>query len=318
MMIVNSFDLWQKDVFFSAAEEVQKSADIMESAYRLWIREKKDEICKELQAALGTAKWQLEEFEKAVRLSYRQCRNDSTLTRHKQFVTAIENQISRVEASLKEVYSEKGKEPLRWVHLNEEERDDLAMFLSGSSQRSFSSESSSIESNGGAEVSAKEVRGYGNRSECVIDVEERVKPGNADGRIRQAEKTFGTRRTWSSPNFDSLRIIVPGDDDNEVEQEEKEKLVAQIEATPKVKGTKTVLWMQRLPDHNQLFDRTGCFQNPMIRLPFAHPIKLTVSLILMVFLLCESLHFAYTDFDLEQVAKEYLIVSVFKPMQYHS
>lgn len=31
----------------------------MESAYRLWIREKKDEICKELQAALGTAKWQV-------------------------------------------------------------------------------------------------------------------------------------------------------------------------------------------------------------------------------------------------------------------
>ena len=86
MMVVNSFDLWQKDVFFSAAEEVQKSADMyvyvlcyygvrlsfaykqliliftlfrMESAYRLWIREKKDDIFKELQAALGTAKWQV-------------------------------------------------------------------------------------------------------------------------------------------------------------------------------------------------------------------------------------------------------------------
>ncbi|KFK40268.1 hypothetical protein AALP_AA3G352600 [Arabis alpina] len=286
MMVVNSFDLWQKDVFFSAAEEVQKSADIMESAYRLWIREKKDEICKELQAALGTAKWQLEEFEKAVRLSYRQYGGDesSTLTRHKQFVTAIENQITRVETSLQEAYSENGKEPLRWVNLSEEERDDLAMFLSGSS-KSFSSESSSIKSNKGMEVSAtsKEVRGYGNGSECVIDIEERVKPGNADTRIRQAEKTFGTRRTWSSPNFESLRIIVPGDS-NEVEQEEKEKLVAEIEATPKVKGTKSVLWMQRLPDHNQLFDRTGCFQNP-IHLPFNHPIKLTVSLMLMAFLL---------------------------------
>ena len=31
----------------------------MESAYRLWIREKKDDIFKELQAALGTAKWQV-------------------------------------------------------------------------------------------------------------------------------------------------------------------------------------------------------------------------------------------------------------------
>jgi len=27
-MVVNSFDLWQKDVFFSAAEEVQKSTDM--------------------------------------------------------------------------------------------------------------------------------------------------------------------------------------------------------------------------------------------------------------------------------------------------
>lgn len=202
---------------------------------------------------------QLEEFEKAVRLSYRQCGDDSTLTRHKQFVAAIENQISRVETSLQEAYSENGKEPLRWVDLDEEERDDLAMFLSGSSQtsQSFSSESS-IKSNG-AEVSAKvncrketskEVRGYGNGSECVIDIEEREIPGTADARIRQTEKTAGTRRTWSSPNFNSLRIIVPGD--NEVVEEEKEKLVAQIEATPKVKGTKPVLWMQRLPDHNQV------------------------------------------------------------------
>jgi len=28
MMVANSFDLWQKDVFFSAAEEVQESADM--------------------------------------------------------------------------------------------------------------------------------------------------------------------------------------------------------------------------------------------------------------------------------------------------
>ncbi|CAN7076168.1 unnamed protein product [Brassica oleracea var. botrytis] len=264
MMVVNSFDLWQKDVFFSAAEEVQKSADIMESAYRLWIRGKKDDIFKELQAALGTAKWQLEEFEKAVRLRHRQCGDDSTsTTRHKQFVAAIENQIHRVEAPLQETYSENGKEPLRWVNLSEEERDDLAMFLSGSSltSHSFSSESS-IKSN------VAEVTNDVNGSECVIDIQESAKP-------RNAEKTAGTRRTWSSPDFSSLRIIVPGDN-----EQEEEKLVTQIEATPKVKGSKPVLWMQRLPDHTQI----GCFQNP-IRLSFNHPIKLTVSLMLMVFLL---------------------------------
>ncbi|CAM8927943.1 unnamed protein product [Rhodiola kirilowii] len=65
--ILYFFDLWQKDGFFSAAEEVQQSADIMESAYRLREKERSkglarddlDELCRELQTALGTAKWQL-------------------------------------------------------------------------------------------------------------------------------------------------------------------------------------------------------------------------------------------------------------------
>ncbi|KAH0889672.1 hypothetical protein HID58_052101 [Brassica napus] len=106
MMVAKSFDLWQKDVFFSAAEEVQQSADTMESACRLWIKEKResgrvsvesDHLSNELQAALSTAKWQLEEFGRAVRLSHGRCRDDTTLTRHKQFVSAIENQIHRVQ-----------------------------------------------------------------------------------------------------------------------------------------------------------------------------------------------------------------------------
>lgn len=169
-------------------------------------------------------------------MSHRQSGDDSTsTTRHKQFVAAIENQIHRVETSVQETYSENGKEPLRWVNLSEEERDDLAMFLSGSSlaSHSFSSESS-------VKSSIAEVTGNGNGSECVIDIQESIKP-------RNAEKTAGTRRTWSSPDFSSLRIIVPGDN-----EQEEEKLVTQIEATPKVKGTKSILWMQRLPDHNQV------------------------------------------------------------------
>nr|VDC89544.1 unnamed protein product [Brassica oleracea] len=129
MMVAKSFDLWQKDVFFSAAEEVQQSADTMESACRLWIKEKResgrvsvesDHLSNELQAALSTAKWQLEEFGRAVRLSHGRCRDDTTLTRHKQFVSAIENQIHRVQSAL----SENGEQPLRWVDLNKEERDD--------------------------------------------------------------------------------------------------------------------------------------------------------------------------------------------------
>jgi hypothetical protein len=33
MLVANSFDLWQKDSFFSAAEEVQESADMYVSPF---------------------------------------------------------------------------------------------------------------------------------------------------------------------------------------------------------------------------------------------------------------------------------------------
>ncbi|CAK9137973.1 unnamed protein product [Ilex paraguariensis] len=139
MLVANSFDLWQKDTSFSAAEEVQESADILESAYRAWLRERREgvapqdlyELSRELQVALGTAKWQVEEFEKAVRLGYRNRADDITSTRHRQFAIAIENQISHVEAALKESFEDGCQQPLRWVTLDKEECDDLAAFLSG-------------------------------------------------------------------------------------------------------------------------------------------------------------------------------------------
>ncbi|KAJ0962330.1 hypothetical protein J5N97_030158 [Dioscorea zingiberensis] len=133
-----SFDQWQKDVFFSAAEEVQESSDVMESLYRMWMRdfsdghklEALDELRRELHTALSTAKWQLEEFEKAVSLSHENCSSEeNTINRHKQFVAAIRDRISHVEKVLSDSLDE-GKQPLRWAQLNEEERDDLAAFLS--------------------------------------------------------------------------------------------------------------------------------------------------------------------------------------------
>ncbi|XP_010438200.1 PREDICTED: uncharacterized protein LOC104721833 [Camelina sativa] len=290
MMVANSFDLWQKDVFFSAAEEVQESADIMESSYRLWIKEKRqgprvsldsDELCKELQAALSTAKWQLEEFERAVRLSHGNCRDDTTLTRHKQFVTAIENQIYRVESSLQEALSENGKQPLRWVDLNKEERDDLAMFLSGSSQTSDSLNSDSINLRDSSTSSMAEMNG---RRDCVIDIDERGSPESADDIIRlQADKKAGTRRTWSSPNvpnISALRINVPGN----VKEEERKRFLSQIEATPKEKRTKPLFWLQRCRDFNQLFDRVSLYQR-RFRVPFSRPIQLILSFMLILFLL---------------------------------
>ncbi|CAL9203479.1 unnamed protein product [Musa hybrid cultivar] len=141
MAVGGSFYQWQKDAFFSAAEAVQESADIMESTYRMWTRNRRngfgleasDELSTELQTALGTAKWQLEEFEKAVRASHGNysSQENNTIDRHWQFVAAIRNQILLVEKELNHSLIVEGKRPLRWVQLNDDERDDLAVFLSG-------------------------------------------------------------------------------------------------------------------------------------------------------------------------------------------
>ncbi|CAN6448194.1 unnamed protein product [Victoria cruziana] len=138
--MANQFDRWQKDTFFSAAEEVQESADVMESAYRIWERERKeglpvddsDELRRELHTALGTTKWQLEEFERAVKACHQGLSAEDMIARHKQFVAAIESQVSRIEKALRDSIAEEGKQPFRWVQLGNEEKDDLAAFLSGS------------------------------------------------------------------------------------------------------------------------------------------------------------------------------------------
>lgn len=133
------FDRWEKDPFFSAAEEVQESADRMESAYRTWIHASKDtsdswntdELRRDLRTACGTAKWQLEEFERAVRSSYKKNDVDEAKDRHGQFILAMEEKISVVEKSLQESSVVDGKTSTQWVRLDEGERDEFALFLSG-------------------------------------------------------------------------------------------------------------------------------------------------------------------------------------------
>ncbi|KAL9257705.1 Syntaxin-61-like protein [Drosera capensis] len=136
------FDLWEKDPFFSVAEEVQESADRMESAFRTWIHAATDvsggwdsgALSRDLRAALGTTKWQLEEFQRAVRSTYRNGGMDETEDRHRQFIRAMEEQVALVENSLKEkTVSDGGLLMDSWVRLDEGERDELALFLSGPS-----------------------------------------------------------------------------------------------------------------------------------------------------------------------------------------
>lgn len=139
MAASGGLEQWQKDGFFQAAEEVQESADLMESVYRTWMRERSngsgseevDDLQRELQTALGTAKWQLEQFERAVSSSNdKYSLEEGTVARRQQFVVAIEDQISRVEKEINGSLMDNGGQGLNWVKLDDEERDDLVAFLS--------------------------------------------------------------------------------------------------------------------------------------------------------------------------------------------
>uniref|UniRef100_A0A1D1XUK2 Syntaxin-61 n=1 Tax=Anthurium amnicola TaxID=1678845 RepID=A0A1D1XUK2_9ARAE len=233
MAVGNSFDLWQKDVFFSAAEEVQESTDIMESVYRRWLRERNeghkpdvlDELRRELQTALGTAKWQLEEFERAVRRSHENSPSDkSTITRHSQFIVAIEDQISHAEKALGDSLIEGGSQPLRWVQLDEEERNDLALFLSARPQSS--GQTRDVYTNGSDDCarerglsnsikSFKECITFNNDGKYIVELEAKEVSKTKDEMCGQREENIGQNRTWSSPDIGAWKIAIAGEENEE-------------------------------------------------------------------------------------------------------
>ncbi|KAL8165984.1 hypothetical protein V2J09_007483 [Rumex salicifolius] len=136
-----NFDRWEKDPFFNAAEEVQESADRMESTYRRWLYSTKnsssqcnlDDLRRDLSTALDTTKWQLEEFERAVQSSYKNGGVDEAEAkdRHSQFVLAMEDKISEIQKSLEYSAASHGKISSPRVQLDKGECDELALFLSG-------------------------------------------------------------------------------------------------------------------------------------------------------------------------------------------
>ncbi|MCL7026576.1 hypothetical protein MKW94_020523 [Papaver nudicaule] len=330
MVVDNSFDLWQKDVFFSAAEEVQNSADIMESVYRTWIRETKegtldsddsDELRREVQTALGTAKWQLDEFERAVRSSHGYRIEDNRTTRHKQFISVIEGQIARVETALKEARSEERNEPLRWVNLDEEERDDLAAFLSGSSPgtsqsgRDESVDSGSVKDvhlggyGGAGEKEIMESTGKGFKevltinkdSKYVVELETKETSETMDDVNCQAERSTGQKRMWSSPNFGAWKIVIADEDDR------RKTLLSADESASKGKVSKSSFWRQRGEEHpqskggipssldyrgvrrlTQFVSRFGGYQRQSQsprHLKFRSPLRVTLLVMLTIFLI---------------------------------
>ncbi|KAK1380143.1 Syntaxin 6 [Heracleum sosnowskyi] len=139
--MTSQFDRWEKDPFFLAAEEVQESADRMESTYRTWVHASKnnsrtmwnaDDLKRDLQTSLGTTKWQLEEFERAVKSSYKNSTLDDAKHRHSEFIKAMEAQVSKIDSALHKSAVLAGKPPHPWVRLDEGECNELELFLTGS------------------------------------------------------------------------------------------------------------------------------------------------------------------------------------------
>ncbi|GLJ38762.1 hypothetical protein SUGI_0790280 [Cryptomeria japonica] len=135
------YTLWELNPLFSAAEDVQQSAERLESAYRGWINSTcSDHVIprspsayrKELLTAFETTKWQLEEFERAfMNANLKDLRTERALARYRPFIEAISHQISLVENDLRNSGNEEDGYCLHAVSIGDGERDELANFLSG-------------------------------------------------------------------------------------------------------------------------------------------------------------------------------------------
>ncbi|CAN6438894.1 unnamed protein product [Victoria cruziana] len=178
---------WERDPLFSAAEIVQDSADRMESAFRTLLQEQSllgngpaDQKLlnsiefhrRDLLTALGTTKWQLEDFERAVGLSgiyHKVSLNKDAVSRHSQFIKAIREQITLMEQNLRQPSIQNGKAENQWVSLNAQDRDQLALFLSGGGP----SESASYDtdrSNLGASADEPTASGLDDGSDEIIEL----------------------------------------------------------------------------------------------------------------------------------------------------
>lgn len=211
--MASHFERWEKDPFFPAAEEVQESADRMESTYRTLLHAlkepsawKTEELRRDLRTALGTAKWQLEEFERAVEHSYSKSFSDNAKTRHGEFISAMENQISKVERCLDESAVATGKPPRPWVRLNEGESKELALFLSGSA--SYGNEKPAEVCFNDDQRQKQDVLEQ-STPECSKNLSHPVGRGSVES---HANKFSGHRRTASAgADLGALKIVVADD-----------------------------------------------------------------------------------------------------------
>ncbi|XP_052175393.1 uncharacterized protein LOC127790141 [Diospyros lotus] len=149
--MASSFRQWESDPLFSAAEVVQDAADRMESLFRLLSHEQSlgQEIHidvkllksieyhrRDLATTLETAKWQLEDFEREVNLLAtldRSHSRENTISRYRQFIEAITEQILNVEKNLGSTSVGDLRKSIKSVNFDEQDRHGLELFLSGES-----------------------------------------------------------------------------------------------------------------------------------------------------------------------------------------
>ena len=216
---------------------------------------------------------QLEEFDKAVKLSYQHHGDDNTSTRHRQFISAIESQITQDEATLRESYIQEGKLPLWWVNLDEEERDDLAAFLSGACQTTQSTNDECMEVTQAkkedkivdintfcnrdisvSEKSSKDVISVSKDTDYVIEIKADAASRSNDDVVSQTDRITSTRKTWTTPNYGVLKIAIAD------EGEQRDKPTWTVDATPKEKGFRNLCWKQKFEEYPQAM-RAVCMFN---------------------------------------------------------
>ncbi|KAG4983211.1 hypothetical protein JHK87_027960 [Glycine soja] len=241
----------------------------MESAYRAWLREKRDrstpeelnELCRELQTPLG-------------------------------------------------------KLPLWWVNLDEEERDDLAAFLSGACQTTQSTNDECMEVTQAkkedkivdintfcnrdisvSEKSSKDVISVSKDTDYVIEIKADAASRSNDDVVSQTDRITSTRKTWTTPNYGVLKIAIAD------EGEQRDKPTWTVDATPKEKGFRNLFWKQKFEEYpqamravcmfNQRFEHIGIcqsqrqFQSPL-HLRYGCSVQVTLALMLTIFLIGNS------------------------------
>lgn len=196
---------------------------------------------------------QLEEFEKAVKLSHGDNSSDeNAITRHRQFVSAIGNQISRVEKGLNDSLIEEGKPPLCWVQLDKEERDDLANFLSGVSRDSHEAKyvahgNPDLMKSFTGTVTVNKDKRY------VVEVAAKEPSEEKDDSLLVApQQPYGQTRVLSSPDIGAWKIVIADEDTDKRSAEVRPDMLnhesgqtgslRSVESTSKLQWFRNNLW----------------------------------------------------------------------------